>query len=103
LALPVNDSADGSARFHRSVNLLSSWSFYPYPALPENRPLRKYDNGKGEWTFYLDRDDVLLQEVASACDFIEGLAMGDEIVVGNYSSRVRDRFLKQFTANGTRA
>ncbi len=35
------------------------------PAILEKRPWKKYANGGGEWTFYMDRDENLLPELAS--------------------------------------
>ncbi len=43
----------------------------------------------------------MVLELSNAPDF-ERLNMGDEIVVGNYSYRVRDRFPKRSAANGAK-
>jgi len=70
------------------------------PALLEKRPWKKYANGGGEWTFYMDRDENLLPELAGARDFIERLKGGEGIDVGDYTYRIKDKFLKRFPADG---
>ena len=71
------------------------------PAILEKRPWKKYANGGGEWTFYMDRDENLLPELASIRDAIEKMKGGDEIVLGNYTYRIKDKFMKRFPADGT--
>ncbi len=71
------------------------------PAILEKRPWKKYASGGGEWTFYMDRDENLLPELASLRDVIERMKGGDEIVVGNYTYRIKDKFMKRFLAEGT--
>lgn len=72
------------------------------PALLEKRPWQKYATGGGEWTFYMDRGEDLLPEFAKARDFIERLKGGEGIDVGNYTYRIKDRFLKRYPADGAR-
>lgn len=69
------------------------------PTLLEKRPWKKYANGGGEWTFYMDRDENLLPELAGARDFIERLKGGEGIDVGDYTYRIKDKFLKRFRAD----
>ena len=71
------------------------------PAILEKRPWKKYANGGGEWTFYMDRDENLLPELKGAREAIEKMKGGDEIVVGNYVYRIKDKFMKRFPADGT--
>jgi hypothetical protein len=71
------------------------------PALLENRPWTKYANGGGEWSFYMDRDGALLPELAGAREAIERLKSGEELTAGNYTYRIKDKFLKRFQARGT--
>lgn len=71
------------------------------PAPLEGRPWKKYANGGGEWTFYMDRDETILPDLAGSREFIERLRAGEEIAVGNYTYRIKDKFLKRFPANGT--
>jgi hypothetical protein len=71
------------------------------PAILEGRPWKQYANGSGEWTFYMDRDETILPDLASSHEFIERLRSGEEIAVGNYTYRIKDKFLKRFPANGS--
>jgi len=71
------------------------------PAILESRPWKQYANGSGEWTFYMDRDETVLPDLAGAHEFIERLRGGEEIAVGNYTYRIKDKFLKRFPANGS--
>ena len=69
-------------------------------AILEKRAWKKYANGGGEWTFYMDRDENLLPEFTAARDFIERLKGGEGIDVGDYTYRIKDKFLKRFPADG---
>ena len=71
------------------------------PALLEKRPWKKYSNGGGEWAFYVGRDGSLLPELADAKEFIERLKAGEEFTVGDYTYRIKDKFLKRFPTGGT--
>jgi len=66
------------------------------PAVLESRPWKKYANGSGEWTFYMDRDESLLPELASIREAIDQMKSGEELTVGNYTYKIKDRFLKRF-------
>ena len=70
------------------------------PSILENLRWTKYANGGGEWTFYMDRDEKLLPELASARDLIERMKSGEGLTVGNYTYRIKDKFLKRFGADG---
>jgi hypothetical protein len=48
----------------------------------------------------MDRDENLLPELASAHDVIERMKSGEELTVGNYTYRIKDKFLKRFQAHG---
>jgi hypothetical protein len=71
------------------------------PEMLEGRPWKKYPTGGGEWTFYMDRDETILPDLTGAREFIERLRAGEEISVGNYTYRIKDKFLKRFPANGS--
>ena len=66
------------------------------PAVLESRPWKKYANGSGEWTFYMDREEKLLPELASVRAAIDQMKSGEELTVGNYTYKIKDRFLKRF-------
>ena len=69
-------------------------------ALLEDRPWKEYANGGGEWAFYMDREGTLLPELAGARELIERLKKGEELTAGNYTYRIKDKFLKRFEARG---
>ena len=62
------------------------------------RQLKKYDNGDGEWTFLVNQDGSPLAELEPAKDFLDTLRAGEDLTVGGYKYRLRDRFLKRFPA-----
>ena len=70
------------------------------PAVLENRPWREYENGSGEWTFVTSQDGSPLPELEPAREFLERLRSGDDLVVGKYRYRLRDKFLKRYPADG---
>ena len=67
----------------------------------EKLPWKEYTNGSGEWAFYMDRDGALLPELEGIREAIEKLKSGEELTVGNYTYRIKDKFLKRFQARGT--
>jgi hypothetical protein len=71
------------------------------PAILEGRPWKKYANGGGEWAFYMDRDKNLLPELASASEIIEKMKLGEELTFGNYTYKIKDKFLKRFSADSS--
>jgi len=73
------------------------------PAVLENRPWKKYDNGDGEWTFVTNQDGSPVEELEPAKDFLEALRVEKDLVVGGYKYRLRDRFLKRYAVNGQSA
>jgi hypothetical protein len=72
-------------------------------ALLEGRPWKKYDNGDGEWTFVVNQDGSSVAELEPARDFLEALKAGEDLVIGGYKYRLRDKFLKRFPVNGQKA
>jgi len=70
------------------------------PTIFEGRPWRQYENGSGEWTFITGQDGNLLPELEPARDFIEKLRSGEDLIIGNYKYRARDKFLKRYPAIG---
>jgi len=71
-------------------------------ALLENRPW-KYDNGDGEWTFVVNQDGSPVVELEPAKDFLDALRAGEDLVVGGYKYRLRDKFLKRYPVSGQSA
>ena len=69
-------------------------------AILERLPWKEYSNGGGEWAFYMDRDGALLPELEDIREAIEKLKSGEELTVGNYTYRIKDKFLKRFEARG---
>ena len=69
------------------------------PAILEKRPWKKYASGGGEWAFYMDRDENLLPELAGIRETIERMKSGEELTVGNYTYKIKDKFLKRFPAD----
>ena len=66
----------------------------------EKLPWKEYTNGSGEWAFYMDRDGALLPELEGIREAIEKLKSGEELSAGNYTYRIKDKFLKRFEARG---
>jgi hypothetical protein len=50
----------------------------------------------------MDRDEALLPEHAGTRELIERLKKGEELTLGDYTYRIKDKFLKRFQARGTR-
>ena len=73
------------------------------PAVLENRPWKKYDSGDGEWTFVVNQDGSPVAELEPAKDFLDALRAGEDLVVGGYKYRLRDKFLKRYRVNGPSA
>jgi hypothetical protein len=73
------------------------------PVILENRPWKKYDNGDGEWTFVVNQDGSPVAELEPAKDFLDALRAGEDLVVGGYKYRLRDKFLKRYPASGQSA
>jgi len=71
------------------------------PAPLEKLSWKEYTNGGGEWAFYMDRDGALLPELEGVSEAIEKLKSGEELTVGTYTYRIKDKFLKRFQARGT--
>jgi hypothetical protein len=69
------------------------------PAVLENRPWKRYDNGDGEWTFVVNPDGSRVAELGPAEDFLEALTAGEDLIVGDYRYRLRERFLKRYPVN----
>jgi len=66
----------------------------------EKLPWKEYTNGAGEWAFYMDRDGALLPELEGIREAIEKLKSGEELAAGDYTYRIKDKFLKRFQARG---
>ena len=70
------------------------------PAILERRPWKPYAKGEGEWTFVVNQDGSPVAELEPAREFLQMLRDGDDLVVGGYRYRLRDKFLKRYPANG---
>ena len=70
------------------------------PTILENRPWKKYGDGEGEWTFVVNQDGSPVAELEPAKDFLDALRAGEDLVVGGYKYRLRDKFLKRYPASG---
>jgi len=73
------------------------------PSVLEGRPWKKYDNGDGEWTFVVNQDGSPVAELEPAKEFLDALRAGEDLVVGGYKYRLRDRFLKRYPVSGQSA
>ncbi|HEV2137786.1 MAG TPA: hypothetical protein VGR53_03010 [Nitrososphaerales archaeon] len=70
------------------------------PAILEDRPWKAYASGDGEWTFVVNQDGSPVAELEPAREFLERLKGGEDLVVGGYKYRLRDKFLKRYPVNG---
>jgi hypothetical protein len=73
------------------------------PRVLEGRPWRAYAKGEGEWTFVVNQDGSPVAELEPASQFLDMLKDGDDLVVGAYRYRLRDKFLKRYPADGQSA
>ena len=73
------------------------------PAVLEGRPWRAYAKGVGEWTFVVNQDSSPVAELEPARQFLDMLKDGDDLVVGAYRYRLRDKFLKRYPTDGQSA
>src|SRR5436309_11562779 len=73
------------------------------PAILEKRPWKAYAKGEGEWTFVVNQDGSPVAELEPAREFLQMLRDGDDLVVGDYRYRLRDKFLKRYPINGLSA
>jgi hypothetical protein len=73
------------------------------PAILESRPWKAYANGEGEWTFVTNKDGSPVAELEPAKEFLDRLKNGEDLVVGGYKYRLRDKFLKRYPVNGQSA
>src|SRR5438445_6321001 len=72
------------------------------PAILEGRPWKPYAKGEGEWTFVVNQEGSPVAELEPAREFLQMLRDGDDLVVGGYRYRLRDKFLKRYPVNGQR-
>ena len=70
------------------------------PAILESRPWKAYASGEGEWTFVVNQDGSPVAELEPAKEFLERLRGGEDLVVGGYKYRLRDKFLKRYPVDG---
>jgi len=68
-------------------------------AILEGRPWKTYAKGEGEWTFVVNQDGSPVAELEPAKEFLERLKNGEDLVVGAYRYRLRDKFLKRYPVN----
>ena len=97
-AQPQNQATNG----HDTISPLAETPTID-PSVLEERPWRQYENGSGEWTFITSQDGNMLPELEPATEFIQRLLSGEELTLGNYRYRAKDKFLKRYPATGQRA
>ena len=51
------------------------------------------------WTFVVNQDGSPVAELEPAKEFLDRLRSGEDLVVGGYKYRLRDKFLKRYSAN----
>ena len=73
------------------------------PSILEGRPWKAYASGEGEWTFVVNQDGSPVAELEPAKDFLDRLRGGEDLVVGGYKYRLRDKFLKRYPVDGQSA
>ena len=73
------------------------------PSVLESRPWKSYASGEGEWTFVVNQDGSPVAELEPAKEFLDRLRGGEDLVVGGYKYRLRDKFLKRYPVNGQSA
>jgi len=73
------------------------------PAILEDRPWKSYARGEGEWTFVVNQDGSPVAELEPAKEFLDRLKGGEDLVVGGYKYRLRDKFLKRYPVSGQSA
>ena len=73
------------------------------PSVLEARPWKSYASGEGEWTFVGNQDGSPVAELEPAKEFLDRLRGGEDLVVGGYKYRLRDKFLKRYPAGGQSA
>jgi len=66
------------------------------PTILEGRPWKAYASGDGEWTFVVNQDGSPVAELEPAKEFLDRLKSGEDLVVGGYKYRLRDKFLKLY-------
>ena len=69
-------------------------------AVLEGRTWTPYAKGEGEWTFVVNQDGSPVAELEPVREFLERLKDGDDLILGNYRYRLRDKFLKRYPADG---
>ena len=69
------------------------------PAVLGGRPWRAYASGEGEWTFVVNQDGSPVAELEPAKEFLDRLRAGEDLVVGGYKYRLRDKFLKRYAVD----
>ena len=82
-----------------SVNIMDDTPHID-PSILEGRPWKAYAKGEGEWTFVVNKDGSPMAELEQAREFLDRLKNGEDLVVGRYKYRLRDKFLKRYAADG---
>ena len=84
-----------SEQFNEPVDIMSDTPDVD-PADLEGRPWKPYASGEGEWTFVVNQDGSPVAELEPAKEFLDRLRSGEDLVVGGYKYRLRDKFLKRY-------
>ena len=93
-----NGTATSQTRPGEPVNIMDDAPQID-PAILEGRPWKPYASGDGEWTFVVNQDGSPVAELEPAKEFLERLRGGEDLVVGGYKYRLRDKFLKRYSTN----
>ena len=73
------------------------------PAILEGRPWKSYASGQREWTFVVNQDGSPVAELEPAKEVLDRLRSGEDLVVGGYKYRLRDKFLKRYRVDAQSA
>ena len=95
-------AATASSSSAEPVNIMDD-TLQVDPSVLESRPWKSYASGEGEWTFVVNQDGSPVAELEPAKEFLDRLRGGEDLVVGGYKYRLRDKFLKRYPVNGQSA
>ena len=66
------------------------------PGILDGRPWKSYASGEGEWTVGVNQVGAPAAELEPAKEFLDRLKSGEDLVVGGYKYRLRNKFLKRY-------
>lgn len=94
----TNGESQSTASERNAQSDGSTNSIFDESVILAKLPWKKFRTGGGEWTFLTGPDDALVPELEPAREFTEKVKSGEEVTVGAYRYRVREKFLKRFPA-----